>query len=447
MKNTVACTSSASGGASRRAFLGRTLLVSSAMAAPALAPSSVLGGRSGTPPSERLNMAFFGLGGQGRGHLAGGAWTYSPGGYLARPDVQVRAVCDVRRDRREEAAQHSNKIYAERFGRPDYRDVEAVNDFREILARPDIDAVLLALPYHWAAPMSIMAMRQGKDVYCEKPVAITVEESRVMRETAERFHAIYQAGTQQRSAYEGKFRQVCELVRNGCIGELKEVYAWVPPGAYFPGQWTSDGSQPLMDGLDWDLWLGFLPWRPFNGWCGHALPGRFAGDINWGPHHYDFVTWVVDPDPTAPVEIEFEGGNVHYHYPGGVVVHSYPYPGENVGKSGGACFVGTAGRISVDRNAMIADPPSILKARLKPSDERVYFATSHADNFLECIRSRRPAICNPVEAARSAETLLTGGIAYALKRSLKWDPVRRIFPGDEEANRLLSYRPRPPWHL
>jgi predicted dehydrogenase len=325
--------------------------------------------------------------------------------------------------------------------------VVACNDFRELLARADIDVVLLALPYHWAAPMSIMAMRQGKDVYCEKPVAVTVQEAQVMRETARRCGRVYQAGTQQRSAYGGKFRRACELVRNGYIGELREVYAFRPPGAYFPDRWTSDQSQPMMDGLDWDMWLGPLPWRPFNGWIGHALPGTYAGDINWGPHHYDFVTWVVDPDPAAPVEIEVEGGVVRYHFSNGVVVHGCPHPQEKVGGEGGACFVGTKGRLAVDRNALVCDPPEIARSRLEPGDRRVYHSTNHADNFLECIRSRRQPVCGPDEAARSMNVLLSGGIALALGRSLRWDPARREFPGDAEANRHLAYRPRPPWHL
>lgn len=442
MSNARSRSQAASAPVSRRKFL-RT----GSWAFPAIVPASVLSRRGLAAPSERLNMAFIGQGGQGRGHLAGGAWTYSPGGYLARPDVQVRAICDVWRKRRDEAAQYCNQSYAERFHRPDYRDVASCNDFREVLARPDIDAVLLALPYHWAAPMSIYAMRQGKDVYCEKPVAITVQESEIMVDTARRYSAIYQAGTQQRSAYGGNFRRACDLVRNGYLGDLKEVYAYRPPGAYFPREWTSDQTQPSLEGLDWDLWLGPLPWRPFNGWVGHAIPGNYAGDINWGPHHYDFITWALDPQPGDLVDIEFAGETVHYHFPNGVVVHPSPHPLEQTGEAGGACFVGTNGRLAVDRNALVTDPPAIAKAPLKPSDHRVYHATNHADNFLECIRSRRPAICCPEEAARSIQILLSGGIALALKRSLRWDVAARRFAGDEEANRLLSYRPRPPWHL
>ena len=431
----------------RRSFLGKTGAAAAALGFPAWIPSSARGADGHTAPSERLNMAFIGLGGQGRGHFAGGGWTYSEGGYLARPEVQVRAVCDVVRDRRDEAAAHANQRYAERLGRADYRDVTAYNDFREILARPDIDAVVLSLPYQWAAPMSLMAMRQGKDVYCEKPVAITVQESRELVATARRFGAIYQAGTQQRSAYGGNFRRACELVRNGYLGELKEVYAWVPPGAYLAPKWNPGTGKPVPEGVDWDLWLGPLPWRAFDQIPCQQLPGCYHGDINWGPHHYDFVSWVLDPPPDQPVEIEVTGKVVRYHFANGVVVHSTPYPGEKVGAEGGAVFVGSAGRLAVDRSALVTDPKPLARVQLKSGDRRVYHSTNHADNFLECIRSRRPPICCPEEAARSIQMLLSGGIALGLNRSLRWDPAALRFTNDDDANRYLSYRPRAPWHI
>ncbi len=433
---------------SRRSFIriGAGTLASTA-GWPMLIPTSALGGTGRTPPSERINMGFIGLGGQGSGHLVGGGWTYVPGGYVAREDVQVRAVCDVRSDRRTRSWQRCNEVYDKRFDKPGYDDVQAYNDFREVLARSDIDAVLLALPYHWAAPMAIRAMRAGKDVYCEKPVAITVRETQALVETARRHSRIYQAGTQQRSEYDGKFRQACELVRNGRLGQLKEVYAYRQPGALVPQNWTSDHSVPLPEGFDWDLWLGPLPWRPYGGQAGHALPGFFVGDVNWSPHHYDIIQWIVNPDTTAPIEIEYDQGNVHYHYANGVVVHSVPYPGESVGNVGGACFVGTEGRLAVDRDNIVSYPARILKEPLRPQDKRVYRVDSHSGNFLDCIRTRRPTICNPEVAAYSMNAILIGGIALALQRSLRWDPVTRAFSGDDQANRLLSYTPRPPWRI
>jgi len=435
------------GKTNRRSFLQKSALALGAVSVPSIVPAWVLGAKSGTAPSERINMGFIGIGGQGGGHLMGGAWTYVPGGYVAREDVQVRAVCDVRRERRINAWKRCNDIYAERFNRPGYDDVKEYNDFREVLCRSDIDAVLLALPYHWAAPMSIRAMSSGKDVYCEKPVAITVRQAQVMVETARRYGRIYQAGTQQRSEYGGKFRQACELVRNGRIGQLKEVYAYRPPGAFIPNPWTSDHTVAVPDGFDWDMWLGPLPWRPYGGEAGHALSGMFLGDVNWSPHHYDIIQWTVNPDVNAPIEIEYDNGNINYRYENGVVVRSIPYPGEPVGGEGGACFVGTTGRIAVDRSNIVSYPSEVLRQPLLPDDERVYYADSHSGNFLDCIRTRKPTICNPEVAAYTINAILTGGISLALKRNLRWDPVMLKFDGDEAANRLLSYTPRSPWRL
>ena len=454
---------------SRRHFLQRSAgTLGAALAAPILMPASALGRGGLLAPNDRITMGFIGLGGQGSGHLLGGSWTYLTGGYAARNDVQVLAVCDVRRERREQAQTRCNKIYAEKLGQPGYNGVQAYHDFREVLARPDIDAVLLALPYHWAAPMATMAARAGKDVYCEKPIAITVREGRALVETCKRYGRIYQAGMQQRSEYEGKFRLACELVRNGRIGQLKEVYAYRQPGAFYPTRWTSDDTQPVPAGFDWDLWLGPHPWRPYAGESGHALSGCFIGDVNWSPHHYDIVQWTINPDPTAPVEVRFEGsatgagdtavhpsgaagrpgdGNVHYRYANGVVVHSVGYPGEPVGGEGGACFVGTEGRIAVDRSNIVSYPARILKEPLRPDDARVYHATSHSGNFLECIRSRRPTICHPETAVYTMNAILIGGIALILQRALKWDPVKGEFPADEQANRLLSCPPRAPWRF
>jgi hypothetical protein len=262
---------------------------------------------------------------------------------------------------------------------------------------------------------------------------------------------VYQAGTQQRSEYSGRFRLVCECVRNGRIGRLREVYAYRQPGAFFPRPWTSTESKPLPAGFDWDLWLGPLPWRPFNGEAGHALPGCFVGDVNWSPHHYDFISWVLDPDPLAPLEIEYvppaAGGEalIRYHFSNGVVVHSGGYPGERVGGEGGACFVGTSGRIAVDRSNLVAEPESVLREPIRPADWHAYRSESHSGNFLECVRSRQRTICDAHTAARAMNIILAGGIALALKRSLVWNGAASRFERDEEANRLLAYAPRPPW--
>jgi hypothetical protein len=440
---------------SRRRFLRRSSFAAgAACAVPTLISATAIARGGATAPSERINMGFIGLGGQGSGHLLGGAWTYVPGGYVAREDVQVLAVCDVRKDRRDRAQSRCNEIYAGKRGDAGYKGVLAYNDFREVLARPDIDAVLLALPYHWAAPMAIRALRAGKDVYCEKPIAITVREGSTLVETAKRYARIYQAGMQQRSEYAGKFRLACELVRNRRIGQLKEVYAYRQPGAFYPIRWTTDETEPLPDGFDWDMWLGPLPAQPYHGGAGHCLPGYFIGDVNWSPHHYDIIQWTINPDSAAPIEVWYENKGrksqeavIHYRYSNGVVVHSSAYPGEPVGNEGGACFVGTEGRIAVDRSHIVSYPANILTEPLRPGDSRVYHASSHSGNFLECIRTRRPTICHPTTAVFTMNAILIGGIALILKRALRWDPIKAEFIGDEQANRLLSYSHRPPWRL
>jgi len=432
---------------SRRNFLKSAGVTAAALAAPMFIPASALGGDGLTAPSERIAMGFIGLGGQGSGHLLGGAWTYVPGGYVARKDVQVLATCDVIRQRRENAQQHCNQVYAQRFHQTAYNGVKAYNDFREVLARPDIDAVLIAVPYHWAATIAMAAMRAGKDVYCEKPMAITMREASCLQATAKRYGRIYQAGTQQRSEYAGRFRLACDLVRNGHIGQLKEVYAYSLPGALFPSDWVTNHSIPTPEGMDWDMWLGPLPWRPFDGIPGQTVPGLFVGDVNWGPHHYDIVQWIVNPDVTAPIQAHFDQGQIHYRYSNGVVVHSQAYPGESVGPDGGACFVGTQGRIAVDRDSIVSYPDRILKEPLRPQDTRVYHADSHSGNFLECIRTRRPTVCNVDTAVYTMRALLTGGIALALQRAVTFDPVKSEFIDDPEANRLCSYAARPPWRI
>lgn len=410
-------------------------------------PASVLGRDGATAPSERINMGFMGLGGQGSGHLLGGAWTYQPGGYVARKDVQVMAVCDVDRNRREKARERCNKVYADRLGQSDYNGVVAYNDFRDVLARPDIDAVLVAVPYHWASMIAMAAMRAGKDVYCEKPMATTIRETTALLATANRYGRIYQAGTQQRSEYSGRFRLACELIRNGRIGQLKEVYAYRLPGVLYPSDWVPEQSLPVPDWLDWDMWLGPLPWRPFAGQPVQEVGGLFVGDVNWGPHHYDIIQWTVNPDPATPIRAEFDKGKIHYHYTNGVVVHSDGYPGESVGPEGGACFVGTEGRIAVDRNSIVSYPDNILREPLRPQDVRVYHAESHSGNYLECIRTRRPTICNPAVAVYTMRALFTGGMALALQRAVSFDPVKAEFIDDPEANRLCSYAARPPWRI
>jgi predicted dehydrogenase len=411
-------------------------------AAPYVVPATALGAGAASAPSERITMGFIGLGHQATGHLLGGAWTYLTGGYVARQDVQVLAVCDVRRDRRQQIRDRVNQFYEGKFEQGTYQSCVAYNDFRELLARDDIDAVLIGTPIHWHGPMTIMAAKAGKDVYCEKPCTLTIAEGRAMVDAVRRYGRVYQAGTQQRSEYGGKFRQACELVRSGRIGELKKVYAYRDGGGYAPE--AGFGSPvPEPEGFDWDLWLGPVPWRPYAGRAHAHLFGD--GGINWGQHHFDIVQWGLGTDDTGPVEVYWEGGTHAYRYGNGVVVYGAGYPGESVGGSGGACFVGTEGRIAVDRGKLVADPANVLDKPLGPDEVHLYKADSHSGNFLQCIRTRQPTICDVETSHRAMSVLLLGGIAKRLGRPLKWDPVKEEFLDDDEANRMRSYAWREPW--
>jgi len=394
------------------------------------------------PPSERITMGFIGVGGQGGGHLLGGAWTYVAGGYAGRKDVQVLAVCDVWRERRENATKKVNDHYAEVYGKDNYKSCQAYTDFREVLARTDIDAVLIATPAHWHATMAAMAAEAGKDLYCEKPTAVTVRESQAMLAAVRRYGRVYQAGTQQRSEYDGKFRRACEFVRSGRIGKLQAIYAYRDGGAVFWPQ-RFGAAKPVPADLDWDLYLGPAPWLPYDGNTGAH---RFdIGELNWGQHHYDIVQWAAAADETGPVELFMENGRSCYKYASGVVVYGKDYPGEPIGNDGGACFVGTEGRIAVDRDALVSDPPDVVREPLRPDEVHLYRSTRHADNFLECIRTRKKPICDADIAHRAASALLLGGVVKQLNRPLKWDPQAERFINDDEANRMLSIAKRPPW--
>lgn len=429
----------------RRRFLHQSgAALGAALAFPSFIPASALGRNGAVAPSDRIAMGFIGVGHQGGGHLLGGAWTYVPGGYAGRKDVQVLAVCDVQRNRRQTATQKVNDHYRDIYGEK-FTPCQGYDDFRQVLDRKDIDAVLIATTCHWHATMASMAAQAGKDIYCEKPSAMTIQEALAMRAAVQRYGRVYQAGTQQRSEYGGKFRQACEFVRSGRIGKLKEIYAYRDGGGL---RWPLDNirkPKPVPADLDWDLFLGPMPWFPYDGNVGG---GRFDfGEINWGQHHYDIVQWAADADETGPVELFMEGKKSCYKYASGVVVYGKPYPGEKVGADGGACFVGTSGRIAVDRDSLVSDPPEIVQDPVRPNEVHLYHSDSHSGNFLHCIRTRQRTIC-PVEVAtRSVSTLLLGGVVKHLNRPLKWDPAAEKFIGDEEATRLCSLAKRAPWNV
>jgi len=439
----------------RRRWLKRA----AALAAPWVLASSALG-RDGRPaPSDRITLGFIGIGMMGQGHLRLG---------LTYPQVQVLAVCDVDRWRRENALAAVEAAYAAQRTAGTYRGCQATHDLRELLARDDIDAVVIATGDRWHALATSLAARAGKDIYCEKPVSLTVREARAMVEVVRRYGRVFQSGLQQRSTAE--FRTACGLVRGGAVGRVRVVYV------AFPG--TCDDvslpAEPVPDGLDWDLWLGPAPWRPYNrrfhvyGRPPHVVPWDFCRDFGGGNltsnavHAFDVVQWGIGMDESGPLEITPpETGDVPvltYRYAGGTLVQvvggRLDAPGLLVPPGWdpttrvanfGALFVGDEGWIHVGREGYLkAFPAEILQAPRAAAGRPVM---SHHEDWLDAIRTRRRTACDVAVGCQSTIVSHLGCIAHWTRRTLRWDPVREVFAGDDEANRLLGRAMRSPWRL
>ncbi len=418
----------------RRAFLRAS---ASAVAVPYVITSSALGGDGKLPASERLVMGAIGCGGQGTRHIGGGIWVQG-GGFLSKPGIQLVAACDVNRNNLNNAKNIIDKHYGN-------TDCVAYHKFEDLLARDDIDIILCATGDRWHTPISIAAAKAGKDMYCEKPISLTIYEARELARTMTRYNRIFQSGTQQRSWYE--FRFTCELVRSGYIGDVKHIKVNVggpPEECYLPAK----GSPP--DWLDYDRWLGQVPWHPFHpdilGWMRWK---DFSGGemTNWGQHMFDIAQWAMGMEESGPVEIippdgkEFEV--LTYRYANGTVMTregiSQPTPGVR--------FEGTEGMIEVTREQLITEPDSLRRQTLKANDVHLYESKNHPDNFIECVRTRNRPACDASIGYRSISVCHLGNIAYWLKRPLRWDPAAERFVNDRQADSMLQRTMRSPWSI
>ena len=419
----------------RRTFIKGT----AATALPYVVSSSVIGAGGRAAPSERIVMGAIGTGGQGTRHIGGGIWVQG-GGFLSKPQVQFVAVCDVNARNRDNARNIVNKHYSN-------SDCAEYKDFRELAAREDIDAVLVATPDHWHALPCIAAARAGKDMYCEKPMTLTIEEARVVADTMKRYGRIYQVGTQQRSWHE--FRFASELVRNGYIGQVKSITVNVGG----PPLWSCDApAESEPDWLDWNTWLGPAPWRPYTskiapgGWM--AYRDYSGGEMtNWGAHMFDVAQWAMDADESGPVEIIPPDGKDYkvltYKYANGTMMTR-----DKIGKEvPGVLFTGTEGKIEVSRDHLVTWPESLLRQRIAPDQIHLYESKNHPDNFLECVRTRNRPASDAEVGCRSVTVCHLGNIAYWLNRPLKWDPKEERFVNDPEADRMKSRPMRAPWRL
>jgi predicted dehydrogenase len=415
--------------------------------------------------NDRVLMGAIGIGSpKSRGRsIAGNALR------AGRGNVSYVAVCDV------DARHRRNAV--EFMAQNGQKDVKPYHDFRELLDRSDINAVTIAVPDHWHALVAIEAMRKGKDVYCEKPLTLTIAEGQAVVKVARQTGQVFQVGSQQRSEYQGMFRLACELVRNGRIGRVTRVETRVGGNPTSP---SLPKVEPPKE-LDWNFWLGPAPQADyvelvtgsrtysrchyeFRYWYDYS-GGKMT---DWGAHHNDIAQWGLDMDGSGPVAIEAEGRepsnepNTYTCHPTFKITYSYATGTKLIcsnstipdspdarqpGHHNGVLFVGETGQwIFVSRNTITASDRKLIDEPLPPNAQRLYASTSHMGNFLECVRTRKPTICPAEVGHRSVSVCHLGVIALRSGKKLQWDPVKEQF-ADADANRWLSRPMRAPWKL
>jgi hypothetical protein len=400
--------------------------------APQLIPGAALGKDGAVAPSERIVMGGLGLGGRGRGDL---------GSLMQNPDVQFVAICDVQKERRERI----KKMADEHYGNTD---CDLYRDMHEILARQDIDAMLIATGDRWHTMASITAAKAGKDVYCEKPCSMTISESRALADTFRKYGRIYQAGTQRRSI--GNFIFAAEMAHTGKLGKLHTVHANTRPPAT-KHTWLPGEPEPPKDVCDWDRWLGPCPWRPYHpqyvrgGWRGF-FDFHGGGILEWGAHTVDLCQWAAQKDDTTPVEYVPDGQGVNCTYADGLKLVMRVDGWMGLGTCS-ARYEGDEGWIETGDSGKFAIYPESLRTEQTVFTRAGTDPTTHLRNFLNCVKTRKPANANSDVAARSHIVSHAAYIAWQLGRTLKFDPVKEEFLDDDEANRMRSRAMRDPWRI
>jgi len=431
----------------RRNFLKKAAAVSAgAIGFPFIISSSALGKAGAVAPGNRITVGFIGLGGHGIG--------CNLRGFLEQPDAQAVALCDVDTARIRRAVSTVEQKYGS-----DYRGYFTTQDWRDVIARDDIDAVMISTPDHWHVPISIAAAKAGKDVCCEKPT-LTISEGRALVNAVKRYGRVFQTSTEDRAIH--IYHRMAELVRNGRIGKLHTIRVKLPSGPN-PGQiyGRTYQPQPVPKGFDYDMWLGPAPYAPYH-------PARCHGNFrwildysggqltDWGGHQLDIAQLGNNTEHTGPVEVEGEGifpkqglyntatvYHIKYKYANGVTLF--------IG-SGGADiqFEGTEGWVGNYgwRGKLQASSQSILDSVIGPNETHLYTCPGREHrNFLDCVKSRRAPYFPAETGHRCCTVAHLGNISMLLQRKLRWDPDKEEFPNDPEANRMLSRTMRSPWHL
>ncbi len=418
---------------------------------PASIVSTALGAAGRTAPSDKIAVGCIGVGPRGRDVMEG---------FLANSDARIVAVCDVKEWVRDDAARHVDQRY-QSAGCAKY------GDFRELVERDDIDAVLSATCDHWHVLTALAAVRSGKDVYLEKPMGLCMNECIALRDAVRRYGRVFQFGTQQRS--EAHFRRACELARNERIGKLHTVNVW-SPGSARGGEFV---PEPVPKGLDYEMWLGPAPYVPYTkDRCSNSL-WWFVSDYalgfiaGWGIHPIDIASWGAGELFTSTVAVEGKGEfptegvadtaadwRITYKFQNGLTMNfaGTPRPEEwakryPTSTDHGTAFEGSEGWVHVHRGMLDSSPADVVKADRAGEKVKLYESGDHAGNFLECVRTRRKAVSDIDEAMRSETFCQIGEIAIRLGRKITWDWTTERFVDDEAANRMLSRAMRGPWRL
>jgi predicted dehydrogenase len=421
----------------------RKFLVDSAKATIAftIVPRFVLGGKGYNAPSDRINLGFIGTGKQGRILMH---YFTDKAQIIAGSDVDVKKLALFQ--------SLTEKAYATATGANSYKGFKSHADFRELLRSKDIDAVVIASPDHWHAVHTVMAANAGKHVYCEKPLAHSIEEGRAMVDAMKKNNRILQTGSMQRSWK--NFRQACELVRNGYIGDIKEVLVNVGDAAV-P---CTLPSEQTPDCLNWEEWVGPAPFRSFNAelsppvekdiYPNWRLYREYGGGMvsDWGAHMFDIAQWALGMDNTGPVKLTPPAGNATkglvMEYANGIQVKHADF-----GRNNGVRFIGEKGRIDISRSYLDSDPANIATATIQPNEIRLYNSPDHYNDWLDCIRTGKQPICNAEVGHRTSSVCCLANIAYWLRTPLNWDPVKEQFTNSAEANKLVKANIRGEWKL
>lgn len=425
---------------SRRAFLRRSSVLAAGAVLPQILPTGVLAAPGRPGANDRIGLGFIGIGRQASGLL---------NNFLKQADARFVAVADVNVNRAREAATKHNAV--------------AFQDYRRLLERKDVDAIVTATPEHWRLLICVESCQAGKDVYAEKPLTLTIREGRLIVQAARKYKRVFQVGSQQRSQWQNYAG--CELIRSGALGKITRVIAH-----NYPSPWECKlPAQPVPDGLDWDMWCGPVEPVPYNkdlylpranpGWLSFRL---FAGGemTGWGAHGFDQVQCALGMDESGPVEVWTEGPKfdpptydqpetkergdrlcratkVFFRYANGVVME----PGD--ANMGGAIFIGEKGTVKISRGICESDPDELAidALRKRPAN----FNDDHQRNWLDCIKSRAKPVADVETGHRSATVCHLGNIARWAGRKLHWDPVKEEFAGDKDANQYLDRKRRKPW--